>query len=139
MTMLSQNEALLDDVQAAGWFRDEAQFSWVRGGPSNGESTESWSLVQAMLERWLRDPSGCIDDDYDPPTPAAIRSALRCAQAWRRGTVRSPTRVAPIGDGGIVFEWQFEPTFIEVEIEGDGSVEQRSYYKDKLLQRSYLS
>ncbi|MEQ1891031.1 MAG: hypothetical protein ABL998_00675 [Planctomycetota bacterium] len=137
MITLSANEALLEDLRGAKWLDRAGQFTWITENAALEEARERWEEIQGMLLGWLRDPRKALDEDLEAPTPSAIRSALRRSQLWSRGRVRNPTRVAPSGDGGVLFDWRLEPTSIEVEVEADGSSEYREYQDAKLVRRTH--
>jgi len=132
MTTMLPNQTLITGLRSNEAADDRSQFAGTSG--MDPERQARWREIVDMLLRWLDDPRSCIDEDYDPPTQAAIRAALRRASHGLKGSMVVPTRVAPIGDGGVVFEWQFEPTFIEVEIEGTGASELRSFLGGKLIE-----
>jgi hypothetical protein len=92
-----------------------------------------WNSMIEMLRGWQADPRRAIDDDYEPPSQAAISRALWIARAFRDSGDPSATRMSPIGDGGIAFEWRRDRTSHELEVTSAAVVEYREYVDCKIV------
>ena len=103
------------------------------------DSRDAWqAVIDKRLVEWGRDPSGLEDDGITPPSPEAVYQAGQLALTWRDEGVAHPLRVAPTGDGGIVFERWEGGLFQSIEIQANGTIELATFRNSRLLSRRRL-
>jgi hypothetical protein len=95
-------------------------------------------LIDRCLVEWARDPETLRDEDFVPPSPAAIRMACECAQRMRDRNCPPPLRMVPDGEGGITFEWVSDPWFSCVNLGRRGEVEIETFRDCRLVTREIL-
>lgn len=103
----------------------------------------TWPEVDALLKKWLADPSQLEDDGVDAPTPELLRSAWHYAMfcSLQRDST-PPTAICPTPDGGISFEWRDGDNLEIIEIVRPGVAEftfisGREVVKDEILMCDY--
>lgn len=102
-------------------------------------NTAAWQdIIDHRLVEWGRDPGELADDGLTPPTREIIRIACEVAQQLGSKGAAAPTRVAPTGMGGIVFERRTGAWFQSLEIRSDGAVELVIYEGSRLYERHRL-
>ena len=90
---------------------------------SENHRGEWQAVIDRKLIEWGRNPALLAEREMIAPTAAAIGRAVAIAQDARDRNLASAFRVAPDGDGGIVFErWDGQLTE-SIEIDRDGRVE----------------
>jgi hypothetical protein len=81
-----------------------------------GDKPESWSeRLDDLLD--IR----CLEDDWDglgarAPSLALVDSAIQLAQELRQLGCISPSRIVPGVNGTVLFEWQADGVYWEIEV-----------------------
>lgn len=96
---------------------------------------DQWRDAKDVLEAWWKRPEAVEDDGVEPPDRDTIRLAFNVAEQMRRSGAPAPDRVAPSGDGGIVFERRDGSLFQTIEVSADRRLE-FSVFRDGLLVKS---
>ena len=114
------------------------------GAKTNGSLTNSssvtqshWSSIRKVIESFRE-----LEEDWDglgakAPSEEIIRSAEFLVQSLRHGGLPAPSRVVPGLEGAVIFEWQDQSTYLEIEVSkpncaevmivvGDGPAEHRT-------------
>jgi hypothetical protein len=106
---------------------DEARTAWQR-------------LIDEKLIEWGRHPEQFEDEDgYKAPSADNLVRATEFITFCRDHGVGPALRMAPDGDGGVVFEW-YEGAFCRyVEIHADGSMEYLVFEDARLLVRQSIA
>jgi hypothetical protein len=101
---------------------------------------QDWQrVIDYQLLEWVLKPEELAEEGLEPPTRDAISIACKFAVVMRDTKALPPNRVAPNGDGGIVFEGSVSPGhFQALEIKADGSAEFRRFQDCHLVQRLRL-
>lgn len=114
-----------DDVLAFASDAPELRAAWER-----------W--IDRTLIEWGRDPSALADADVTPPSREVIAWAIEYAQRLAQLGLPAANRVAPNGDGGIVFERWSGDVSESIEIEDDGCIYYSAFDESKLVDRQLL-
>jgi hypothetical protein len=98
---------------------------------------KAWNdVVDYKLIEWGRDPGLLDEDELIPPSSRAIDVAIRLARHLRdQGSAPPPTRVAPDGDGGIIFERWVNGSSESFEISDGGEVEYVLFHNGRVVIR----
>jgi hypothetical protein len=85
-----------------------------------------------------------LGDDWDglgakPPAPALVASSVSLAHQLRQVHVRPPSRVVPGLDGTILFEWQQDGVFLELEVTQPGQAEWMQILPSRAAQHGEMS
>jgi len=110
---------------------------------STVEATTDWrrgwqAVLDSKLIEWGRNPSLLEDEDLVPPSAEALGAAGRLALTLRDAGMLPPTRVVPVGDGGIAFELRRGAHCETLAIDTNGSIEYIVYKNDRLMSRERL-
>ncbi len=109
---------------------------------SSGESHQerlAWErLIDGQLIEWGRNPEQLEDDDIEAPSREIISVASTLALTMCRHEMPAPSRIAPDGEGGIVFEHREGRDFETFEIHEDGSIEYLAFHDSQLVDRQTL-
>ncbi len=109
---------------------------------SSGESHQerlAWArIIDGQLIEWGGNPEQLEDDDIEAPSREVISVASSLALMMRNRAMPAPSRVAPDGEGGIVFEHREGPDFETFEIHEDGSIEYLAFHDSQLVDRQTL-
>lgn len=96
-------------------------------------------LIDEMLIEWGRHPEQFEDEDgYKAPSADNLVRATEFIAFCRDRGLTPPLRMAPDGEGGIVFEWYEGLTSRYVEVHADGSMEFIMFEDCKLVSRQSL-
>ena len=103
------------------------------------EWLDEWDrFIDRYLVEWGKDPEGCVEAEYAPPSATAIDVACRLAQEFRDKGKAPPLRVLPDGEGGISFERREGKTVELLNVEADGGAELLCFEDCKLRSRQVL-
>ena len=97
-----------------------------------------WQELMDTLVDWARDPGDLEDEGVEPPDSSTIKLASELAGMMRDRDIEPPDRLAPNGDGGLVFRWRSGQTTWTVEFDMDGSVESSLVRSGRLVCRQSL-
>jgi len=115
----------------------------MTAGDATERATAGWiRIIDNVLVEWGRDAGSLQDDEVTVPSRHAIARAIELAQALRQAGLPAPARVAPDGDGGIVFEYwvgAHGELVGVVEVTEDGGVFVARYRGTKLETREQLT
>jgi hypothetical protein len=115
-------------------------------GPANSSSTNearnAWQrLIDEKLIEWGRHPEQFEDEDgYKAPGPDILAQATRLVAHCRDHGVLPPLRMAPDGEGGIVFDWKNSdpPLHVIAQIHPNGVMEMLEFLDCKLMSRKRI-
>jgi hypothetical protein len=104
------------------------------------ERQNAWQrLIDEKLIEWGRHPEQFEDEDgYKAPSADNLVRATEFVLFCRDHDVAPARRVAPDGEGGLVFEWYDGTVKTYVEIHADGSKEYLMFDDCKLIGRSSI-
>lgn len=98
--------------------------------PHAAEPDPEWARVTDRLLNW--GSKRWDEDDFVPPTAAALGIAGRVAALLQRNGWPAPPRVAPNGEGGIGFFWPGTPNYLEIEI-SDGAAQFELFIDNRMV------
>jgi hypothetical protein len=109
--------------------------------PRSDEARNAWQrLIDDKLIDWGRHPEQFEDEDgYKAPSADNLVRATEFITFCRDHGVAPALRMAPDGDGGVVFEWYEGPSCRYVEIHADGSMEYLVFEDARLLVRQSIA
>jgi hypothetical protein len=87
----------------------------------------TWYLAKTELHRWLRTKSTWCGDGISPPTDELVRSAIELADRLRSAGYHPPTFILPDGDGGVVFEFRYDPSYTRIVLNPDRTIERLAF------------
>jgi hypothetical protein len=90
-------------------------------------------ILDSKLIEWSLDPAYFSDSGIPPLSRAALHWANATAIKCRREFLRPACRVSPTIDGGIVFEWKWDNTSMEIDFSDDGNAYLAAYVNDELV------
>jgi len=96
-------------------------------------------FLEGQLTEWERNPALLAEDGLEAPSPSTIALARQVGGALRDNGWEPPQRVAPDGEGAIVFEPGNGPIFESVAIQADGMVELTIFCDGRLTARHRLN
>jgi hypothetical protein len=105
---------------------------------STREDRAAWQrLIDDNLIEWGRHPEQFEDEDgYKAPTADNLVRATEFIAFCRDRALIPPLRMAPDGEGGIVFQWKdIPPFYYYVEIHADGNTELLIFQDCQLMVR----
>ena len=108
---------------------------------STAEERNAWQrLIDEKLIEWGRHPEQFEDEDgYKAPSADNLVRATEFIMFCRDHGVAPALRMAPDGEGGIVFEWTHNPPYYYyVEIRLDGKTELLVFHDHKLIVRETI-
>ena len=108
---------------------------------STAAEKAAWQrLIDEKLIEWGRHPEQFEDEDgYKAPKADNLVRATEFSAFCRDHGVAAPLRIAPDGEGGIVFEWTHNPPYYYyVEIRLDGKTELLIFRDHKLIVRESI-
>jgi hypothetical protein len=109
--------------------------------PPTSESRIAWQrLIDEKLIEWGRHPEQFEDEDgYKAPSADNLVRATEFITFCRDNGVAPALRIAPDGEGGIVFEWTHNPPYYYyVEIRLGGKIELLVFRDSKLIVRESI-
>jgi hypothetical protein len=104
---------------------------------SSIDYAERWkAIIDNQLIEWGWNQDLFDDDDIEPPSSSVVQIAIEFAVC--NSKLIPPDRVAPDGQGGIVFERREGDTSEVVHVWDDGSVEYQQFVGTSLVERRIL-
>jgi hypothetical protein len=110
--------------------------------PTELSERGAWDLmIDTYLLEWVRDTSQLAspEDGIRGPSSETVARAIRVAGALRDSRWAGPIRVAPNGEGGIVFERRAGEFFQMVEVGEDGAVFLTTFCNRRFQSRERIS
>lgn len=109
---------------------------------STNEARKAWQrLIDEKLIEWGRHPEQIEDEDgYKAPAAEILAQATRLVAYCRDHGVRPPLRMAPDGEGGIIFDWKNSdpPLHVIAQIHPDGVMETLEFLDSNLVSRKRI-
>lgn len=106
------------------------------------EARNAWQrLIDEQLIEWGRRPEQFEDEDgYQAPAPDVLAQATKLVAYCRDHGVLPPLRMAPDGEGGIIFDWKNSdpPLHVIAQIHADGVMEMLEFLDCNLVARKRL-
>lgn len=104
------------------------------------EYRTAWqNVIFDKLIQWGQNPTSLDDGLIIPPTRPAVDVASQLALFLRDKEAPPPQRVAPDGDGGIVFDRWSGTTSVSFEISSAGTIEFVELRNHRVVSRSPIS
>ncbi|HEX8522845.1 MAG TPA: hypothetical protein VF669_11350 [Tepidisphaeraceae bacterium] len=108
-------------------------------GSARQHSLDAWNqIVDRSLIEWALHPERIEEDGLEAPTARSLDRAARIALNMRAKATPPPQRVAPDGDGGIVFEWMESEKHLTLACDRGGKLEIREFENGQLRHREQL-
>ncbi len=107
---------------------------------STDEGRNAWQrLIDDELIEWGRHPEQFEDDGYTAPRADNLVRATEFIAFCRDHGVAPPLRMAPDGEGGVVFEWKNNPPYhVTMEINAEGRMEMLVFLNCNLVTRERI-
>ena len=114
----------------------------ARNTDRTNEARNAWQrLIDEKLIEWGRHPEQFEDEDgYQAPAADVLAQATRLVGYCRDHGVPPPLRMAPDGEGGIIFDWKDAdpPLHLIAHIHRDGVMEMLEFLDCKLVVRKRI-
>jgi len=111
----------------------------VANANATNERRNAWQrLIDEELIEWGRHPEQFEDEDgYLAPTPDNLVRATELIDYFRDHGVLPPLRMAPDGEGGIIFDWKNDSprNHVIAQILPDGVMELLEFHDGNLVKR----
>jgi hypothetical protein len=108
---------------------------------STDEGRDAWQrLIDEKLIEWGRHPEQFEGDGYKAPSADNLVRATELVAYCRDKGVLPPLRMAPDGEGGIMFDWKNSslPYHVVAQIHADGGMELLVFDDCKLVARNRI-
>ena len=141
MTALQEIVASLPAMALANGKGTPTSAEVEKSNPTN-EARIAWQrLIDEKLIEWGRHPERFEDEDgYKAPGADILAQATKLVAYCRDHGVLPPLRMAPDGEGGIIFDWKNHDTPLHVvaHIHPDGAMEMLEFLDCNLVARKRI-
>jgi hypothetical protein len=141
MTALQEIAASLPAIAQVNGKNTSASAEPLSSNSTNEARTAWQRLIDEKLIEWGRHPEQFEDEDgYKAPAADILAQATKFVVYCRDHGVLAPLRMAPDGEGGIVFDWKNSdpPLHVIAQIHPDGVMEMLQFLDCNLVARKRI-
>lgn len=105
------------------------------------DAMPGWDDAIDCLRLWAKDPAQ-LDEPEDGivgPSARILRLAIRLALIYQSEDRPAPLRVVPNGEGGVVFEFEFDTVFYSITIDDRQRIEFMLLVDCRLVHRFWMN